>query len=102
METVDVEVDDEVIEFFRTAVSDLNVSNPVATLIYGRFSDESVDHFRIAVSERSSLSVGPAGSGAIYRVPMLGDLYIPDRLVEMVRGKSLSLENDLVVLRERG
>ena len=102
MGTLDLEIGNDVLEFYQGALIGLGIEDPVATLIFGRFSDESEDSFRMAVSERSELSIGPDGAGAIYQVPKLGLLYVPNKLAAAVRGKSLSMQNDLVILSNRG
>lgn len=102
MEALNIEVGDDVAEFYTACMADIGVTDPVATLIYGRFDDESEDHFRLALSERSELSLGPSGAGEIYSVPKLPGLYVPKGLVEGLRGKALSMENDVVVLTSCG
>ncbi len=102
METLDLEIGHDVLEFYQGALIGLDINDPVAALIFGRFSDESEDNFRIAVSERSELSIGPDGKGALYQVHKLGLLYVPNRLVAAVKGKSLGMQNDIVILSNRG
>ena len=97
MQTLDIEIDPEVVNFVSNCLNGLGMEDPVPVLIYGKFSDEPNNNFRLSLSERTGLLSPATGKGIIYTVPGLNELFVSNEHRSKIENKRMSLVNDCVI-----
>ena len=90
----------EAVAFVQQCAAMTSGAAPVAALIYGRFSDEVDDNFRVMVYESLDAARRDFSDSILVRVPGMVPLLVESRFLPIVAGKTMVLHSDVLEFRD--
>ena len=89
-------VDKEVIDFVKYNIESLKLNDPIPVLIYGKFSDEKENQFRISIQEKSEFKKYNKNNGAYIGATGIPDIFVDKSFENIIKNKTMILVNDTV------